>query len=251
MFDLSSVTPQARPILRAAAHVYYQHTQPWFIGLIAHGSAVKGGFIPGCSDIDIQLYLEDTAFTATRQLPLSLCLDIHRDLANIDPAPFRYIQCNALPHMLPEGYVGPIPGAYTIVAGSLPIPEATSPQLRQSAHTALAKFNPLPAYITRGLLEHGGGRLQLNVRWLCTDVWPTLYNILSLQQADPIHVWGLPKDQAIQLLPQNTAIGQTIRDFYQAVLAYYPAEAPIEQALKVIESGLAFLREAASWVSTT
>ncbi len=63
--------------------------------------------------------------------------------------------------------------------------------------------------------------------------------------------WGLPKDQAIQLLPQNTATGQTIRDFYQAVLAYYPAEASIEQALKVIESGLAFLREAASWASTT
>ena len=61
---VSGLTPEARPIAAAAAAVYMRHTRPWFIGLVAHGSAVKGGFIPGCSDVDLQLYLDDAAFTA-------------------------------------------------------------------------------------------------------------------------------------------------------------------------------------------
>ena len=69
MVDVSGLTPEARPIVKEVAAVYLKHTTPWFIGLIVHGSAVKGGFIPGCSDIDFQLYLEDSAFSWHGQLP--------------------------------------------------------------------------------------------------------------------------------------------------------------------------------------
>src|SRR4051812_40016926 len=101
MLDLTGLTPAARPIVEAAAAIYIRHTQPWFVGLIAHGSAVKGGFIPGCSDIDLQLYLEDAAFGEGGQLPIALGLAIHRHLSQIDPAPFQYIQCYALTARLP------------------------------------------------------------------------------------------------------------------------------------------------------
>jgi len=47
MFDLSRVVPEAKSIVQAAATVYLNHTGPWFIGLLVHGSALKGGFIPG------------------------------------------------------------------------------------------------------------------------------------------------------------------------------------------------------------
>lgn len=60
--DLSRFTPEARLIVEQAAKVYIEHTRPWFVGLIVHGSAVKGGFIPGCSDIDLHLYLDKAAF---------------------------------------------------------------------------------------------------------------------------------------------------------------------------------------------
>jgi hypothetical protein len=38
-----------------------------------------------------------------------------------------------------------------------------------------------------------------------------------------------------------------MREFYQAVRTYYPAEESVEQALAVIERGVAFLRAAKSW----
>lgn len=90
--DLSRVVPAARPVIEAAAQVYLRHTEQWLLGLLIHGSALKGGFISGCSDIDLQIYLRSEAFTLYGQLPLEICSAIQRDLARIDPHPFQYIQ---------------------------------------------------------------------------------------------------------------------------------------------------------------
>jgi hypothetical protein len=247
MADLSALVTEARPIVREIAEVYLRHTSPWFVGLVVHGSVVKGGFIPGCSDIDFRLYLQDSAFTWRGQLPLELGLPIRRDLARIDLAPFRYVQCYAQPCEQQEGLVGPIPGAYHLVAGRLPVPEATAQQLQNSATEALAELDPAPAFIMGQLLGHGGVRLERNVRLLCTKVWPVLYQLLTVQQEDAIRVWCLPKEQAIEWLPQNTALSRTIRGFYEAVRAYYPAEASLEGALSIIETGVAFLEAAKAW----
>ena len=57
MLDVSRVTPEARPIVEKAAAVYLKHTASWFVGLVIHGSAMKGGFIPGCSDVDLHANL--------------------------------------------------------------------------------------------------------------------------------------------------------------------------------------------------
>jgi hypothetical protein len=81
---------------------------------------IKGGFIPGCSDVDFQLYLDRAAFAAAGQLPLELCLAIRRDLVRIDPAPFRYIQCAALSSELPAAVVPPVAGTYLLLAGRRP-----------------------------------------------------------------------------------------------------------------------------------
>ena len=247
MLDVSRVAAEARPIVEQAAIIYLRHTQPWFVGLLIHGSAFKGGFIPGCSDVDLQLYLDESAFMADGQLPLDLCLAIHRDLATVDPAPFRYLQCVALSRTLPPDYTGPIPGAYHMIAGTLPVPEATDQQLRDAARQALAALKPVPQFITHALLERGGGRLASCVRLLCTDVWSTLYHVLALQQGDAIGIWTLAKEEAIALLPFDTPLGREIRAFYRAAWTYYPAEESVEHALAVIATGVAFLRAAKSW----
>jgi hypothetical protein len=197
------------------------------------------------------LYLEDLAFTSQGQLPLGLGLSIYRDLSKINLVPFRYVQCATLPSRLPEGFVGPVPGAYHLVAGRLPVAEATVQQLRESARGALAELDPMPPFIMGRLLGHGGVRLARSIRLLCTKAWPVLYQVLTLQQDDVIRVWCLSKEDAIELLPRNTLLSQTIRGFYQAVQEYYPAEDAVEGALSVIESGAAFLKSAKSWWDET
>ena len=36
MLNLSPLTPEARPIVEAAAAIYLQHLQPWLVGLVVH-----------------------------------------------------------------------------------------------------------------------------------------------------------------------------------------------------------------------
>ena len=98
-----------------------------------------------------------------------------------------------------------------------------------------------------GPLGPGGVRLARSLRLLCTQVWPTLYQVLTLQQGDAIDVWCQPKEQAMEKLPKRTALGSAIRWFYRAVQAHYTAEDDLDGALRVIESGVAFLEAAKSW----
>lgn len=247
MLDLSRLVPEAQPIVERAAMVYIKHTEPWFIGLVAHGSALKGGVIPGCSDIDFQLYLKREAFTANNRLPIRLGITIHRDLAEINPSPFGYIQCYPLSSTLPEGWSGPIPGAYHLVAGRLPVPEATAQELRNLTRERLDRLTATLGYVGGNLLEHGAGRLEKVVRYLCTDVWSTLYGVLTIQIGDPIGVWNLTKYQAMDMLPSGSTLDHAIREFYSAIRAYYPAQASTERALVVIECGAAFLEIVGVW----
>lgn len=253
MVDVSGLQPEARPIVRQVAAVYLKHTAPWFVGLIVHGSAVKGGIIPGCSDIDFQLYLDRAAFTRHGQLPFALGFAVRRDLEGIELWPFRYIQCYAHPPEFQENQVGPIPGAYHLVAGQLPVREATARDLRESARRALTELDPSPAFVMGTLLGPGGVRLERNIRLLCTKVWPVLYQVLTLQEDafDPVGLWCLPKQQAIARLAEGTALHNAIQNFYQAVWTYYPTEDSLEDALAVIKSGLGFLQAASTWWNET
>jgi hypothetical protein len=250
-FDVSGLIPEAQNIAREVAAIFGKHTRPWFVGLGCFGSAVKGGVIPGASDIDFHLYLEDTAFTATDVLRLDIALAIQADLAQINPAPFRYIDSGAETGKLPEGHMGPVPGTYHTIAGRSPTAEATLAQIQAQARWSLARIEPLPAFVSEGLMQHGAGRgqLALTVRSLCQTVWPALYHVCCLRQADAIRVWQLPKPAVIALLPQDEPLGRTIRAFNQAVWRYYPLETSLEDALKVIQTGVDFLQDVKGWAS--
>lgn len=242
--DLASLVPEARPIVEKAAAVYIHHTQQDFVGLIIHGSALKGGFIAGCSDIDMQLYLTPAAFDASGHLPFELTVAIHRDLARIDPAPFRYIQCYAFSTQMREGWTGPVPGAYHVIAGRLPIAEATPVRLRDNAQLSLETLAVVPSYLRDNLLEQGDGRRARLVRLICTDVWPALIHLLIVRGTDPIAAWCLTKQEAMDALPASDQAGAAVRAFYDALLRYYPAEDSVDAALDVLIRGIEFLRAA-------
>ena len=250
MIDVTPVVPEARDIVRKAATAYITHCEPWFVGLLIHGSALKGGYIPNCSDIDFQLFLRPGAFVGKGELPWDVARRIHEDLARIDPAPFRYIQCIEWE----EGWSGDgmitIPGTYHMVAGRCPKREASEEEVRASARTCLDTFDARPHFVAHGLLQHGAGRLARNVRLLCTDVWPALYNLLVVRQPDAIAIWQLTKPEAINLLEPESEIAVRMRAFDAAVRAHYPDEATVEGALAVLDTGIQALQSVkATWES--
>jgi len=212
---------------------------------VAHGSAVKGGFIPGCSDLDMQLYLDDVAFTRHGQLPLEVGFAIRRELESVPLGPFRYVQCYPRRLEAEPDLVGPIPGAYHVIAGRLPVPAATAADLIDSARRTLDTLNPLPGHLMGKLLGHGSERMARSLRLLCTQVWPVVYQVLALYEGAPLDTWQLTKVEAIERLP--LAMQMAAERFYAAVRAYYPAEASLEGALELMAAGVAVLESAAVW----
>lgn len=197
------------------------------------------------SDIDFHLYLKEVAFERQGVLPLELYVNIHRDLSKIDIKPFRYIQCEALTDQLPEGFVGPIPSAYQIVAGRLPVEEATSEQLKESAIKALHNITAVPKYFST-LLDHGKERLTRVVRLLSTQVSPTIFHVLSVVNQDAVEVWKMPKNEAIHLLPDEE-MKQFAIQFYECAERYYPDENLVDDALGMIENGAKFFESVNLW----
>lgn len=252
MFDVIGLPLEARPVALAAAEVYYRHTAPWFVGLVCFGSAVRGDIVPGTSDLDFHLYLDPAAFLSAdgddNILPLELGMAIHRDLARLDPAPFRYIDGGAEIAVIPEGHIGPIRGTYHVVAGRLPVPEATDDEIKAQARQSLAGVQPLPAFVAAALLQHGGGRGDLapTVRAFCQLVWPAVYQVACLRQNNALAAWRLTKTAAAELLPVDQPIGQRAREFDAARRRYYPAESSLDDALAVIAAGVAFLEAVAA-----
>lgn len=255
--DVAPVQPEARQAVFAAASVFIEHTHPWFMGLLVHGSALKGGAIPDCSDIDLQLYLKQDAFTRDWRLPLELSMAIHGDLARIDPAPFQYIQCHALPEepSLPgqvgrRQSIGPVPGTYHVVAGRRPVPEATADEVRQRAHETVRDLAADPAGVADGLLQHGGGRLERLVRLLCTDVWPALFSVLACRADDPCTVWRLTKGEVVaRVAVELPPLGREGAHFLALVRAYFDGgrSGPAEAALTVLRQGLRVIALVKEW----
>ena len=138
-----------------------------------------------------------------------------------------------------------IPGAYHMVAGHLPVEEATGVQLKQSAKIALGRLNPEPDYLSN-LLDHGKERLTRIVRLLCTQVSPTMNHVLSLQEEDAIKVWQMPKHDAMHLL-FDPNMKFDMEEFYKNVRTYYPDETSVEAALSLIKNGVLFLKVVQDW----
>jgi hypothetical protein len=65
-----------------------------------------------------------------------------------------------------------------------------------------------------------------------------------LRAANPLEIWKLSKVAAIGLLPADESPGREIRAFHRSVLDYYLREQSVENALAVLERGVAFLRAA-------
>ena len=192
------------------------------------------------------VFLDKQAFCDPHRVACPALFCLHRDLSQLDPTPFRLVQCRAFA-TLPEGHTGLVPGAYHLLAGRMPVAEATREELVLSARQAFQQLIPVPPKLVGSLLEHGKGHLAWQVRWLCTGVWPTLSQLLVLQGHDPFEVWRLPKPEAIALLPATSPAAGAIRAFLQAARSYYPTEQSTEDGLQVIATGMAFMQAAHGW----
>jgi hypothetical protein len=246
--DVSGVQPEAREIVRAMAEVYVTNLGCALVSLIVHGSAAKGGSIPGSSDVDLDAFVDPAELDALGELPLERALALHADLARIDPHPFGYLQGHVYPTGGEPG-VGYVPGAMHLVWGDAAVPIATGEELTQAARKALGGLDPdaLRSRISNGLLDHGEGRLGRQVRWLCTDVWPVMYQVACLHHGDALAVWRLTKPDVVARLGSVPVVGTSAMAWIETVTAHYATGEEPATALETIRAGVSFIEAAKGW----
>ena len=118
------------------------------VAIIAKGSTVKGGFIPGLSDVDLHVYLKDDAFIYSDFLKLELSLSLQE---KIDQIIQKYdfgggpIQVQFLPVSQSRDWAGPLPGTYLLLYGDrCPDPPHTAEKMLKQDLDNLK--NPVYAY---------------------------------------------------------------------------------------------------------
>ncbi|TFD93574.1 hypothetical protein [Jeotgalibacillus sp. R-1-5s-1] len=241
--NLEMLPVHTQEIVNKANSVFLKHIGEDVLCLILHGSAVKGGVINGSSDLDLKLYVKDQLLK-NGNLPAKLIFDIQRDLQSINYEPFNYIQCDVHNDHLPDGFIGPVPGSYVTVSGHLPVPEATHEQLKESAVVSLKELKTAPPFLMN-LLDLGHERIDRTVRLMSTQLFPLLYQVVTLTEQDSIRVWNLPKTELVPLLP-TTELQEIAADFFDQLTAYYVQKSDAK-ALILIETGVDFFIESKSW----
>jgi hypothetical protein len=248
-FDVTPLVPAAQKIVRAVSYLFWREFGSQLIGVLVYGSALKGGEIPGCGDIDIRIYVERAAVDEYGAPLLEQALRLQRSLAKIDIKPFLYVQTYVtavgVENERTRGDIGPVAGAYHMVYGRLPEPEATTEQIVQQAHATLARVAFLASDKTQALLDQG--KLERSLQLLCTDVWPALYSVLTLQSDEPAAIWCQSKPAVMNMLPRQTPMGLEIHRFHQCLVEYYSDEPTLSAALAAMEHGIRFLQAVAQW----
>lgn len=229
--DVSGVQPEAREIVRRTASIVVERLAGALVSLVAHGSAVKGGFIAGCSDVDLSVLVAPTLLDEQHELPLTLSYALYRELSGIDPHPFRSIQAFAHPAGKDAGH-GFVPGAYHVVWGDRRVRQLTAEGLQRSAHEALAQLDPAAyaARISRHLFARGRGTHGQELRFVCTDVWPVLYHMLTLRACLAVQKGGRARCG-------NHAMGLLRRSHPSLITSRYPTSRQAGSDAPDIQSG--------------
>ncbi len=218
--------------------------------IVLHGSALKGGAIPGYSDIDFMVFLTSDCFGENGDLSDDLVFAIQE---RVGPLPWReagYLYPQAYFHdarRLPSWWTGPVPGAHRVLWGALP-PEAVPTPDRLRAASLRYLKEELPAAIAadlRNFADADDASLPRRVRLLGTRVTPAVFALVGHDADDALELWALPKFEALALLearyPDSGGPGLA-RRFYEIVARLYGAAFDADLAREAFRTGIAFLR---------
>lgn len=227
-------------------------------GIVLHGSAHKGGDIPGYSDIDFMVFLTPDCFDDRGELPDDLVFAIQE---RIGPLPWQgagFLDGQAYfydARRLPSWWTGPIPGAHRVLWGQVP-PEAvpTAERLRSDSLRFLKE--ELPGAIARDLAsfaDAADASLPRRLRLLGTRVTPAIFALAGHDADDVLELWAQPKFEALARLEARYPDDEgpaLARRFYQNVARLYGEQFDVGLGRETFRLGIAFLRWAQRTAAT-
>jgi hypothetical protein len=227
-------------------------------GVILHGSAHKGGGIPGYSDIDFMVFLTPECFDPEGELPDD---DVFAIQERIGPLPWReagflypqayFYDARRLPHW----WTGPAPGSYRVLFGALPAEAVpTEERLRLASKRLLAEqLRAQLVGMLRNFADADDASLPRRLRLLGTAVTPAVFALASLESDDVLSLWAQPKLAALARLEElhpNAEGPGLARRFYDSVARLYQGDFDADLGRETFRVGVGFLRWAIATART-
>lgn len=219
-------------------------------GIVLHGSALKGGGIPGYSDIDFMVFLAPDCFNERGELPDESSFAMQERIASLAwrEAGFLYPQAYFYDaRCLPAWWTGPVPGAHRVLWGRLPREAAPTAEGLRAAALWFLK-NELPRAIATDVasfVDADDASLPRRVRLLGTRVTPAIFALAGHDAQDVMELWAQPKLGALAHLEARypNAEGPVLaRRFFEIVGRLYGGEFDADLGRQAFRTGVAFLR---------
>jgi len=195
------------------------------VSIITKGSTVKGGFIPGLSDVDMHVYLKEEAFELRDYIKLEFGLKLQEKINDIL---HRYdlggspIQVIAIDMSTPKFWARSMPGTYIFLYGDeCPEPEPEAEKMLADDIMNLQYQYPNYAYsLVNTYADKGNEELPQFVRRLNPAVTPTFNRVFSALTEDPFKAWMMDKFEVLDALEQledesAKRLAQMGREFYE------------------------------------
>ena len=219
------------------------------VAIINKGSTVKGGFIPGLSDMDLHVYLKDDAFVYSDFLKLELGLSLQERMDelirkyDIGGGPIQVIMINV---SKPRDWSGPLPGTYLVLYGDgcpEPPPEAEEMLEYDRANLQDSHYG---YGLVNSLADKTNDALTGYVRRLNPAVTPTLYRALSLLTREPLEVWKMTRFQVLEALGKlemedATELAELARKFYELASQHQRTSGDLELCKETLRVGYRIL----------
>ncbi|RKY00431.1 hypothetical protein DRP77_11490, partial [Candidatus Poribacteria bacterium] len=189
--------------------------------IILKGSLVKGDFIPGYSDVDIHVLVDDEVMEGPRALRLEEALEVQRRIGKLRPQDygvwgFQIFFLSAQNY--PPDWSPPPPGGYVLLYGEIPegMEETIEEQLRK-ARFSLIRIPGYISYLLERLVDKPDERLVEVVRLTGAILKAVLYNAASLLTGDPPSVWRMPVWDVLSRWGDELCPEGHLRGFFEGV----------------------------------
>lgn len=216
--------------------------------IVLHGSAAKGGFIVGFSDVDFVVLLSPECFDEFG-LRLDLAFAIQERIAAIPwrnagaSYPQAYFYDAA---QMPAWWTGPDAAASRVLHGHFPDELRPTPNRLRAAALRLLRED-LPGLIhadVESFADSADEQLPRRLRLLATRVTPSMFSLLTLRSDDPLGEWARPKHAAAERLAAaypGVAEAALPGQFYRNVSGLLGEQFDVGLARRTYRLGLDFL----------
>lgn len=227
---------------------------PNLICVTLQGSAVKGDFIPGYSDLDFHIFLRPNVMDGENVPKAEHAVRFQRVFGHINPEDFDVSQFQISfinSEKYPEDWAPPVEGTYKVLWGSLP---EIAKELDELAYIRFAERHlslPNIEYSRRSIVgrfvDKPDTRIAYIVRLLGATLKNYMYSVSVLITRDPKIAFGLKLDKMTDIVEEGIGSAGHFRGFSEHISDWQRILKDPECARQVLKEGVQALDEIARW----